>query len=54
MAKNRMGKGSFHAQDAQLNQNLPEIEDALDTQPTRPFVHRQQATKSSKDGLRRK
>ena len=54
MAKNRMGKGSFHSQDAQLNQNLPEIQDATTAQPTRPFVHRQQGNKSSKDGLRRK
>jgi len=54
MAKNRMGKGSFHAQDAQLNQNLPEIQDAVAGQPARPYVHRQQANKSSKDGLKRK
>jgi hypothetical protein len=54
MAKNHLGKGSLHAQDAQLHQYIPEIEAALEAQPTRPYIHKLQANRSSKDGYRKK
>ena len=54
MAKNHLGKGSLHAQDAQLHQYIPEIEAAIETQPTRPNIHKLQPNRSSKDGYRKK
>jgi hypothetical protein len=54
MAKNHLGKGSLHAQDAQFHQFLPEIEDAIASQPSRPFMHKIQSNRSSKDGYRKK
>lgn len=54
MGKNRLGKGSYHAQDAQLDEYLPEIQEAVGSQPTRPVIHHMQSNKSAKDGLRKK
>lgn len=50
MPKNRnMGRRSHRAQDAQLKQNMANIDAAAAGQPTRPYVSPQQATKSSKE-----
>ena len=54
MAKNHIGQGSLHTQDAQLNQNMPNVIEQIGPQPTRPYAHKRQGSKSSKDGLRKK
>lgn len=54
MAKNHMGKGSYHAQDALLDEYLGDIQNAIGAQPTRPIYHHMQSNKSAKGGLRKK
>lgn len=51
--RNNMGRKSFKTQDGQLDQNLPNIPAEIGRQPTRPSVHRQKPTKSSKPTLRK-
>jgi hypothetical protein len=49
MTKNRnMGRKSHLSQDAEFEQNVSRITDDIGEQPTRPTIHKQQATKSSK------
>ena len=54
MTKNHMGKGSLHAQDAQMQEYLPEIDVAVELQPTRPHIQKPRPVKSSKDGFRKR
>lgn len=50
MSKNQnMGRKSHHAQDAQYDQNIKQLDEEIGSQPTRPTVGKQQATKSSKE-----
>lgn len=49
MTKNKMGKKSYMSQDGELEQNLRGLNDEIADQPNRPFVHKRQPDKSSKD-----
>jgi hypothetical protein len=50
MTKNHnMGRKSHRVQDAQYEQNLSQLEDDINDQPTRPTLGKVQATKSSKE-----